>query len=102
MQDHAPRDRARRDAKPTSASLTHAGVGIQFALTFLVFGALGWWLDERLGTSPLCLIGGIAVGAAGGMYSLVRRLSPGRAAPKPEARDEAEAEDAPPRDPRAR
>ncbi|MBM3991694.1 MAG: AtpZ/AtpI family protein [Planctomycetes bacterium] len=54
--------------------MKYAGAGLQFALTFLACGALGWWLDGKLGTSPWLMIAGILLGAAGAMYSLVRRL----------------------------
>lgn len=54
--------------------LRFAGAGLQFALTFLAFGAAGWWLDRQLGSSPWLMIAGIFVGAGGAMYSLVRRL----------------------------
>jgi F0F1-type ATP synthase assembly protein I len=47
---------------------------MQFALTFLACGALGWWLDGRFGTEPWLMIAGIFVGAAGAMYSLVVRV----------------------------
>lgn len=59
-------------------SFRYAGAGIQFALTFLMFGLCGWWLDGRLGTGPWLMIAGILLGAAGAFYSLVRRLSPQR------------------------
>lgn len=54
--------------------LKFAGAGLQFALTFLVFGALGWWLDGKLGTEPWLMIGGILSGAVGAMYSLIQRV----------------------------
>lgn len=54
--------------------MKYAGAGLQFALTFLVCGALGWWLDGKLGTTPWLMIAGILLGACGAMYSLVRRL----------------------------
>jgi len=76
MDSNGPRSRPRGDVQQSSSYLTGAGVGLQFALTFLAMGALGWWLDGRLGSSPLFLILGILVGAAGAMYSLVRRLDP--------------------------
>jgi F0F1-type ATP synthase assembly protein I len=72
--EHDLRDRARDDAASKSAYLRHAGVGMQFALTFLGMGLIGWWLDTKLGTAPWLLIAGIVVGAAGGMYSLIVRL----------------------------
>lgn len=54
--------------------MKYAGAGLQFALTFLACGALGWWLDGKLGTTPWLMIAGILLGACGAMYSLVRRL----------------------------
>jgi F0F1-type ATP synthase assembly protein I len=56
----------------------YAGAGTQFALTFLAFGACGWWLDGRLGTGPWLMIAGIMLGATGAFYSLVRQLGPTR------------------------
>ncbi len=64
--------RARSDGQ--AVYLRHAGAGLQFALTFLGLGLVGWWLDGRLGSEPWLLICGIALGAAGGMYSLAARL----------------------------
>lgn len=70
----AARERARERAAGSAAYLRHAGAGMQFALTFLGMGLVGWWLDRRLGSTPWLLITGILVGAAGGMYSLAARL----------------------------
>jgi F0F1-type ATP synthase assembly protein I len=61
--------------KALSQHARYAGVGLQFAGTFLLTGWLGWWLDGKLGTSPWLLLVGIFFGAAGGFYSLVCRLS---------------------------
>ena len=62
--------------QPASGYYRYAGVGMQFALTFLAFGACGWWLDGRLGTAPWLMIAGILLGAAGAFYSLVRQVGP--------------------------
>ena len=62
--------------------MKYAGAGLQFALTFLACGALGWWLDGKLGTEPWLMIGGILAGAAGAMYSLIARLGGGPRASK--------------------
>lgn len=51
-----------------------AGIGIQFALVILVFTAGGVWLDRRLGSSPWFTIIGVFVGAAGGFYSMYRKV----------------------------
>ena len=52
-----------------------AGIGLQFALTILVFVFAGVWLDKRLGTSPWLLLIFVFVGAAGGFYSMYRRVT---------------------------
>jgi F0F1-type ATP synthase assembly protein I len=57
-----------------------AGVGIQFALTIVVFAFAGIWLDRRLGTSPWFVLVMVFGGAALGFWSMVRRA--GARAPK--------------------
>jgi F0F1-type ATP synthase assembly protein I len=52
-----------------------AGIGLQFAFTILIFVFAGVWLDSRLGTSPWLLIVFVFVGAAGGFYSMYRRVT---------------------------
>ena len=51
---------------------------IDFGYTLLaslgIFGWLGWWLDGRVHTSPLFLIGGIFLGLAVAFSGLLRRL----------------------------
>jgi F0F1-type ATP synthase assembly protein I len=74
VNDKPPHDQGGR--RFDAGYLKYAGVGLQFSLTFLVFGAVGWWLDQKLDSSPWLMIGGILFGAAGAMYSLVRRLAP--------------------------
>src|SRR5215211_9302801 len=51
-----------------------AGVGLQFAVSILVFLYLGQWLDRKLGTAPWFLIGGVFLGAGGTFYSMYRKL----------------------------
>lgn len=50
------------------------GVGLQFAGAILIFLFLGRWLDERFGTEPWLLLGGVLVGSVGGFISLYRQL----------------------------
>ena len=52
----------------------YASLGIQFALTILLFLALGWWLDDQFETSPILLLLGNLLGAVGGFYKLYRTL----------------------------
>ncbi len=76
-------DRGDPDARPTSTGgrkddepslSTYAGVGLQFALTIILFLFIGQWLDRRLDTAPWFTIAGVFAGAAGGFYSLYSRL----------------------------
>jgi len=52
-----------------------AGIGLQFALTILVFVFAGVWLDRRLGTSPWLLLICVFAGAGGGFFSMYRRVT---------------------------
>lgn len=69
------RDTGRGRAAPAVSGAEFAGIGFQFALTILVFVFLGVWLDRRLGTSPWLVLICVFVGAAGGFYSMYRRVS---------------------------
>jgi ATP synthase protein I len=51
-----------------------AGIGLQFAISIVLFVFAGQWLDRRLGTGPLFLIVGVFVGAGGAFYSMYRKL----------------------------
>jgi ATP synthase protein I len=65
----------RRGAAGVVSGMEFAGIGIQFAATILVFVFAGVWLDNRLGTSPWLLLVFVFVGAAGGFYSMYRRVT---------------------------
>lgn len=52
-----------------------AGIGLQFALTIFVFSFAGVWLDRRFGTSPWLLIICVFAGAAGGFFSMFRKIT---------------------------
>ena len=52
----------------------YAGLGFQFAGTLCAFGALGWWLDTKLGSSPWLLIAGVFLGATGAFVALIRAV----------------------------
>ena len=60
--------------KPRSTASVAAGAGIQFAVSIVVFLYLGQWLDRRLGTAPVFLLGCVFVGAAASFYSMYRQL----------------------------
>lgn len=52
-----------------------AGLGVQFALTILLFVFFGLWLDRRLGTSPWFVLICVFVGAGGAFYSMIRQVT---------------------------
>ena len=54
----------------------NASLGITYGATVLVFVGLGWWLDDRFGTSPWLLIVGLLLGSVGGIVSLVKKVPP--------------------------
>ena len=53
-----------------------AGLGIQFALTLVLLGALGWWLDSLLGTRPWLAVAGVLLGGVLAFVSLLRSVPP--------------------------
>lgn len=51
-----------------------SGHGLTIALATAAFLLAGWWLDGRLGTTPLLTIMGALVGGAAGFYSLLQHM----------------------------
>jgi ATP synthase protein I len=49
--------------------------GLALFATVATFCGLGWLLDKWLGTQPWCLVGGIVVGSAAGLFEFVRLSS---------------------------
>ncbi len=62
------------DRRESRAAAKYAGVGLQFAVSVLLFLYLGQWLDRRYGTGPWGVLGGVLVGASAAFYSMYRRL----------------------------
>ncbi|MCH2102720.1 MAG: AtpZ/AtpI family protein [Planctomycetes bacterium] len=70
---------AKREEPPLSSVARQSGaaaLGMTYGATILVFVGLGWWLDERLGTSPWLLIIGLFLGSGGGFLSLLKKVPP--------------------------
>jgi ATP synthase protein I len=57
-----------------TAAAQHTGYGLTLALSTLLFLLGGWWLDGKVGTTPLFMILGAFVGAGAGFYSLYRHI----------------------------
>ena len=75
----------RRASRPTGGSsaaarsgglsaAAFAGVGFQFAAALVAFYYLGQWLDRRLGTAPVFLLGCVLVGSGAAFYTMYRQL----------------------------
>lgn len=57
---------------------SYANLGMTIAVALLGCGALGWWLDSLLQTSPLGLLGGLFLGCAVALwevYKVIRKLN---------------------------
>jgi F0F1-type ATP synthase assembly protein I len=52
-----------------------AGVGLQFALSIVLFLFIGQWVDRKLGTSPIFLLAGVFLGGGAAFYSMYRKLT---------------------------
>jgi F0F1-type ATP synthase assembly protein I len=67
-------DEARARATVMGDLGRHAGLGFQFAGVLALFALAGWWLDEKLGTTPWSLVLGCLLGAVGATIALVRAV----------------------------
>ena len=55
--------------------MRYAGLGIQLAVSLVVFVLVGQWLDRKLATGGIITIVLAFVGFGGTMYSLIRTLN---------------------------
>jgi F0F1-type ATP synthase assembly protein I len=60
--------------KQSPGGMRYAGLGVQLAVSLLVFVWLGQWADRRLGTGGLVTIVAAFVGFGATMYWLIRSL----------------------------
>ena len=51
-----------------------AGIGIQFAVSIVIFAFAGVWLDKRLGTSPIFVLLMVLGGGGLAFWTMVRKL----------------------------
>ena len=70
---NVPDGKSGATAAATLSGAAYAGLGLQFALSILLFLFVGNWLDKRLGTSFLAILGAF-VGGSAGFYSIYRKL----------------------------
>jgi F0F1-type ATP synthase assembly protein I len=48
-------------------------LGLQLAITVVAFFFLGRWLDGKFGTDPWLMLGGLLLGAGGGLAAFLRK-----------------------------
>jgi F0F1-type ATP synthase assembly protein I len=48
-------------------------LGLQLAITVVVFFFLGRWLDGKFGTDPWLMLAGLAVGVTGGLAAFLMK-----------------------------
>ncbi|MFP4145812.1 MAG: AtpZ/AtpI family protein [Phycisphaeraceae bacterium] len=63
-------NKARRRREPSPLLLL--GAGAEVGLVTAAMCLLGWWIDTKLGTFPILLLVGAAMGIVGGLYNLYR------------------------------
>lgn len=64
-----------RAPEPALVSMArYSGYGLQLAASVGLFMAAGWWVDGKLGTTPLLAVIGALLGGAAGFYSLYLHL----------------------------
>ena len=47
-------------------------LGTEFALAEIIGAAVGYWLDNKFGTLPWCLVGGVLLGFALGLARIIQ------------------------------
>lgn len=52
----------------------YSGHGLTIAAATGLFLLLGWWVDGKLGSTPLFTVIGALVGAGAGFYSMLRHV----------------------------
>ena len=55
--------------------MRYAGLGVQLAVSVLVFVLGGQWVDRRLGTGGVITVAAAFLGFGGTMYWLIRQLN---------------------------
>ena len=55
--------------------MRYAGLGVQLAVSLLVFVLAGQWADRRLGTGGVITVVAAFLGFGGTMYWLIRQLN---------------------------
>jgi F0F1-type ATP synthase assembly protein I len=78
VRNSAPAAMTQKDEKDSESAIQaiapYMSLGIQLALSVVVFFFIGRWLDSMLKTDPWCAVGGAVLGAGGGLYKFIRTV----------------------------
>ncbi len=74
--DRGQDEEGREELTALAAMGPFLGHGLTFAMAVAFFFFVGWRVDGWLGSTPIFSIVGAFVGAGGGFYHIIRRLSP--------------------------
>ena len=70
---HNPKRRP--DGRKAMSGSEFAGVGLQFAVSIVLFALAGIWLDRKLGTSPVIVIVMVMGGSGLSFWSMYRQMT---------------------------
>jgi len=62
----------KREEEQEKTLWSHAGAGLQFALTTALFALMGLYVDRHWNTSPWGILGLATLGFVGGLYLLIK------------------------------
>jgi ATP synthase protein I len=63
------------DPRPTGAVYgPYLTLGLQLAITVVVFFFIGRWLDGKFGTDPWLMLAGLALGVTGGLTAFLKKV----------------------------
>ena len=54
------------------AWVRYSGVGLELAGATAALALVGYWVDDKFGTSPWGILIGVVIGIVGGLYNLVK------------------------------
>ena len=70
--DGVPRVQSKNSAMQQIAP--YLSLGVQLASTVLVCGAVGYWADIKLGSTPVGVLSGVVIGSVVGMIQFFRTV----------------------------
>ena len=67
-------DEQQQSESAIKAIAPYMSLGIQLALSVIVFFFIGHWLDNMFNTGPWCAVSGAVIGAGGGLFKFIKTV----------------------------